>query len=130
MPCRRAWPPPMQALVDGMSGTPATTAPTPAATTATGGPAAPSSWLDELRSETLVSQGLTGREIAERLVISGYAVKNHIRNVLEKPHLKNRAEAVAFALQEGLLERPRRQGGPRQKRKARYGKRMRPRSMA
>lgn len=55
---------------------------------------------------TLVSQGLTSKEIADRLFISVYTVKNHIRNVLEKLHLKNRAEAVAFAAREGLLDRP------------------------
>jgi len=52
----------------------------------------------------LVSRGLTNREIGERLYISVYTVKNHLRNILEKLHLKNRAEAAAFAVKEGLVD--------------------------
>jgi DNA-binding NarL/FixJ family response regulator len=50
----------------------------------------------------LVTQGLTNREIAARLVISENTVKNHLRNILSKLHLDNRVQAAAYALKEGL----------------------------
>ena len=45
----------------------------------------------------LIGQGLRNREIAERLVVSEATVKTHVRHVLEKLRLRNRAEAAAFA---------------------------------
>ena len=45
----------------------------------------------------LLGQGLRNREIAERLVVSEATVKTHVRHVLEKLRLRNRAEAAAFA---------------------------------
>ena len=45
----------------------------------------------------LLAQGLRNREIAERLVVSEATVKTHVRHVLEKLRLRNRAEAAAFA---------------------------------
>ncbi len=52
----------------------------------------------------LVSEGLSNREIAERLFIAENTVKNHLRNILEKLHMQNRAQAVAYAIRQGLLE--------------------------
>ena len=45
----------------------------------------------------LLGQGLRNKEIAERLVVSEATVKTHVRHVLEKLRLRNRAEAAAFA---------------------------------
>ena len=45
----------------------------------------------------LVAEGLRNREIAERLVVSEATVKTHVRHVLEKLRLRNRAEAAAYA---------------------------------
>jgi DNA-binding NarL/FixJ family response regulator len=45
----------------------------------------------------LASQGATNKEMADRLFISVGTVKNHIHNILEKLHLKNRAQIAAYA---------------------------------
>lgn len=42
----------------------------------------------------LVAQHATNKEIAVRLCISEYTVKNHLRNILSKLHLRNRAQAA------------------------------------
>lgn len=52
----------------------------------------------------LVAQGLTNREIGESLHIAENTVKNHLRNILEKLHLSNRAQAAAFAVRHGLAQ--------------------------
>lgn len=50
-----------------------------------------------------VGQGLTNRQIAEKLFISVNTVKNHMKNVLEKLLLNNRAHLAAYAIQHGLI---------------------------
>lgn len=45
----------------------------------------------------LASQGATNKEIADRLYLSVGTVKNHVHNILEKLHLKNRAQIAAYA---------------------------------
>lgn len=52
----------------------------------------------------LVSQGLTNKEIAERLSISDNTVKKHLSNILDKLHLENRVQAAAYALHEGMAD--------------------------
>src|SRR3989304_3007736 len=54
----------------------------------------------------LVSEGAANREIAARLVISEHTVSFHVRNILAKLHLKNRAQAVAYAIRSGLAGPP------------------------
>jgi DNA-binding NarL/FixJ family response regulator len=45
----------------------------------------------------MMAHGLRNREIAERLFLSEATVKTHVRHVLDKLRLRNRAEAAAFA---------------------------------
>ncbi|HEY7633243.1 MAG TPA: LuxR C-terminal-related transcriptional regulator [Thermoleophilaceae bacterium] len=51
----------------------------------------------------LVAQGRTNAEIASALVLSEHTVHRHVANVLAKLGCSKRAEAVAVALEEGLL---------------------------
>jgi DNA-binding NarL/FixJ family response regulator len=53
----------------------------------------------------LLVQGITSnRDLAERLVISENTVKYHFRNILDKLHVQNRAQVIAFALQHGTTD--------------------------
>ncbi len=51
----------------------------------------------------LLVQGATNRDIACQLVITENTVKVHLRNILEKLHLRNRQQAAAFAISSGLV---------------------------
>ena len=51
----------------------------------------------------LVAQGLTNRQIADKLTISDNTARNHVSRILEKLGLARRSEAAAFAAQHGLL---------------------------
>lgn len=53
----------------------------------------------------LVARGATNRDIAEALVITENTVKVHLRNILDKLQLRNRQQAAAYAVQEGLVSR-------------------------
>ena len=54
----------------------------------------------------LVADGATNKEIGARLFISENTVSYHMKNILAKLHLRNRAQAVAYALQSGLFNPP------------------------
>jgi len=60
----------------------------------------------------LVSRGASNKEIATALNIASGTVKNHIHNVLDKLHAQNRAQAVAQALREGLIQPPKDSANP------------------
>ena len=51
----------------------------------------------------LIAQGLGNKKIASKLHISENTVKTHVRHVLEKLNLSNRAEAAAYAVRTGLV---------------------------
>lgn len=50
----------------------------------------------------LVQGVTTNKELAERLVVSENTVKYHLRNILDKLHVQNRAQVVAYAMRHGL----------------------------
>lgn len=54
----------------------------------------------------LLAQGLTGEQVAERLVLSPETVKTHIRNAMNKLEASTRVHAVAIALREGYISPP------------------------
>ncbi|MDH3253613.1 MAG: response regulator transcription factor [Acidobacteriota bacterium] len=56
--------------------------------------------------ELMVKGVTTNRKLAGTLGISENTVKFHVRNILDKLHLHNRAQVVAFALRNRLVEQP------------------------
>lgn len=50
-----------------------------------------------------LTTGATNREIAASLHISENTVNYHMKNILAKLHLRNRAQVVAYAIREGLI---------------------------
>ena len=54
----------------------------------------------------LLSQGLTGEQVAERLFLSPETIKTHIRNAMNKLEANTRVHAIAIALREGFISPP------------------------
>jgi DNA-binding NarL/FixJ family response regulator len=52
----------------------------------------------------LAAKGMTYKEVASELVVSEHTVKYHMREILERLHLKNREQVVAYALRTGLVK--------------------------
>ncbi|MCX4983968.1 response regulator transcription factor [Streptomyces sp. NBC_00572] len=76
---------------------------------AAAGPVAPEAdGLTERETEVLVlvADGLSNQEIAVRLRISTATVKTHINNLFAKTGVRDRAQAVRYAYQHGLVRAP------------------------
>jgi DNA-binding NarL/FixJ family response regulator len=57
----------------------------------------------ELEVLELVADRLSNKEIATRLVISEHTVKNHLKNILSKLHLRTRREAADYGMVRGWV---------------------------
>ncbi len=55
---------------------------------------------------SLVAEGLSNREIAEKLVLSPETVKSHVAAILEKLNVSDRTQAAIYAVRNGLVETP------------------------
>jgi len=55
---------------------------------------------------TLVAEGLTNRQLAERLFISEATVRNHITAILDKLELRDRFQLAVYAFRQGLVTYP------------------------
>ena len=60
--------------------------------------------------ELLVRGVTSNRELAEQLFVSENTIKYHLRNILDKLHLQNRAQVIAYAMRHGLVNLPEGQG--------------------
>ena len=52
---------------------------------------------------TLIAEGFSNNEIADRLVISAKTVDRHRENIMRKLNLHNRVDLVKYALRKGLI---------------------------
>lgn len=60
----------------------------------------------EIEVLELVAARHSNREIAARLVISEHTVKNHLKNILAKLHLRSRRQAAAYGVARGWVRLP------------------------
>jgi DNA-binding NarL/FixJ family response regulator len=76
--------------------------------TLAGEPARPPDLPDELTPREvavlkLIAAGLSNNEIADKLVLSNATVKTHINRIFYKTGARDRAQAVRYAYQHGLV---------------------------
>ena len=64
----------------------------------------------ELEVLRALTEGLSTREICERLYIAPNTLRTHVQNIMGKLRVHSKLEAVAFALRHRLVEPPRSQG--------------------
>lgn len=78
----------------------------PPGTSPSGAPAerAPEAALSprQMQILTLVAQGQTYRQVAETIGLTERTVKYHMAEILERLHLKNRAQVITFAARMGM----------------------------
>lgn len=69
-------------------------------------PRAPDALTEREREvlELLVEGVTSNRDLAERLIVTENTVKYHLRNILGKLHLRNRAQVVAYAARHGMVD--------------------------
>lgn len=60
----------------------------------------------ELEILRALSEGLSTREICDRMFIAPNTLRTHVQNITGKLHVHSKLEAVAFALRYGLVEPP------------------------
>jgi DNA-binding NarL/FixJ family response regulator len=60
----------------------------------------------ELETLRYVADGLSNKEIGQRLSITEGTVKNHVHNALEKLQLENRIQAAAYVVRQGIAHPP------------------------
>ena len=77
-----------------------TTLPTPPRPSPSGAPDGLTTRETEVLS--LIAEGLSNSEIAERLVVSEGTVKSHINRIFSKINARDRAQAVTYAYRHGL----------------------------
>jgi len=53
-----------------------------------------------------LAEGLSSREICERLYIAPNTLRTHVQNIMTKLRVHSKLEAVAFALRQGMIEVP------------------------
>jgi DNA-binding NarL/FixJ family response regulator len=75
------------------------------------GAATPTDPLDELTDREreileLVAQGLSNKEIAQRLYLTEKTIKHHMTNILQKLQVRNRVEAAMLAQRSNLRPPP------------------------
>ena len=58
----------------------------------------------EIEVLRLIARGLSNRDIAEELVLSGKTVKTHVSNILAKLHLVDRTQAALYAVKKRLVD--------------------------
>ena len=73
------------------------------------GTASPKEFYDGLTAREveilrLLAAGVVNKQIAERLKISEKTVRNHVSNMYEKLEIRDRAQAVLYAVRKGLVE--------------------------
>ena len=56
----------------------------------------------EIEVLTLIAEGLTNTEIADRLVVSGATIKSHVNHIFAKIGARDRAQAVVYAYANGI----------------------------
>ncbi|HRN56182.1 MAG TPA: LuxR C-terminal-related transcriptional regulator [Agriterribacter sp.] len=57
----------------------------------------------ELEVLKYITDGLSSKQIADKMALSIYTIHNHRKNMLEKTNCKNTAELLYFAIERGLL---------------------------
>jgi PAS domain S-box-containing protein len=57
----------------------------------------------EIEVLTLLAEGLSTKDLAQKLDISHFTARNHIQNILVKLDLHSKAQAVSYAFKRGIL---------------------------